>query len=176
MSSKKLRLISCTGALLFGLAILVTSLVAASQPFAYEASTAEHTTLYIGSRMLPDHALYPVAMVFDRVVLTTTGSKQKYLKQVSLAFERLESVAGLLQKDKPELAVSTLKKSQHYLLLALDAAQADAEISPDKQAYLHRALRAHIKRTRQLHAVFPAPQQQAVSDILVESISRYENI
>jgi hypothetical protein len=176
MLSKRVKAISCVGSLLFGTAILGISLLAASQPFAYEAPAKGQTTLYLNSRMLPDHVLYPASMVLDKTVLLTSSQEKKSTKQVAFAFDRLESVAQLLEKEQPQLALVTLKKSQHYLLLANDAARADENCSAATKQYLRRALRAHIKRTTQLLSSFPAEDQQQVRDILTQSISLYQNL
>ncbi|OGJ37256.1 MAG: hypothetical protein A3A82_03780 [Candidatus Pacebacteria bacterium RIFCSPLOWO2_01_FULL_47_12] len=176
MLSRRMRVISSVGSLLFGGAILTISLVAASQPFAYVAPAASHTSLYLNTRILPDHALYPVAMVLDRIMLLTSAREQRVLREVAFAFDRLDSATDLLQKDKSQLALVTLKKSQHYLLVANSAAQADKQTSPLTKTYLRRALRAHIKRMAQLRSRFPLEEQQAIADMLVQSTSLYTNL
>lgn len=176
MLSKRAKAISYTGSLLFGGAILGISLLSASQPFAYDAPPERETSLYVGTRMLPDHVLYPAAMIIDRVALLTTSPENRATKEVSLAFERLKSVASLLQKNKPQLALITLKKSQHYLLVANNEATAEGSCPIATKQYLRRALRAHIKRTTQLLSSFPMEDQQQVSDMLTESISLYQNL
>ena len=176
MLSKRAKAISCTASLLFGCAILGTSLLSASQPFAYDAPAQRETSLYVGTRMLPDHALYPAAMVIDRAALLVTPAEDRATKQVALAFDRLDFVAQLLEKGKPQLALVTLKKSQHYLLVANNEALADEDCPAATKHYLRSALRAHIKRTTQLLPTFPMEDQQSVSDMLTESISLYQNL
>lgn len=176
MLSKRVKAISCAGSLLFGAAILGISLLSASQPYAYEAPAEGQTTLYLGSRLLPDHALYPASMLLDRGVLLMSPQEERTTKQVAFAFDRLESASQLLEKNKPQLALITLKKSQHYLLVANDAALSDDNCSVATKQYLRRALRAHIKRTTQLLSSFPASDQQQVRDILTQSISLYQNL
>jgi len=176
MLSYRTRVFFCITGLLFGAAILSISLVAASQPFSSVAPTATHASIYLDSRMLPDHALYPFAMALDRVILLTSPQEKRVLQEVALSFDRLDSVTDLLKKDNAQLALVTLKKSQHYLLLANISIQEDADASPTTRAYVRRALRAHIKRTVQLQAVFSSEEQQAVSQILQQSASLYNDL
>lgn len=175
MVSKPIKVLSCLGSLLFGVGILGFSLLSASQPYAFDAPAGDQTTMYVSSRMLPDHVLYPATMVVDRVALFISPQEEKAVKQVSFAFDRLEAVEQLLEKGKPQLALVTLKKSQHYLLLANDEARSQ-DLSAETLQYLRRALRAHIKRTTQLLSSFPMDDQQQVKDMLVQSTSLYQNL
>src|SRR3990172_3897569 len=63
-------------------------------------------------RVLPDHLLWPVKVVRDRLWLAmTTNPLKKAEISLLLANKRLASAQALFDKEKPDLAISTLTKA-----------------------------------------------------------------
>ncbi len=66
--------------------------------------------------ILPDHPLYFVKMIRDRVRLwVTRGSTQKYDLLLLYADKRIGAAKVLAAGNQPELAVTTLTKAEKYL-------------------------------------------------------------
>lgn len=81
--------------------------------------------IYLSDEILPDHVLYPVLMAADRVKLESASDLEKIYLKTAYANLRLEATQGLLEKEDQDLALTTLTKSQKYLLEAASDALAD---------------------------------------------------
>jgi hypothetical protein len=104
------------GALAFGISVVWISLLFSVPAHSQEINRASLKQFYWDSEILPDHILYPVLMVADRVQLSLAEPEDKVYLQVLFAYQRLESSRQLLEKGEEALALSTLTKSQKYLL------------------------------------------------------------
>ncbi|PIY80020.1 MAG: hypothetical protein COY80_05080 [Candidatus Pacebacteria bacterium CG_4_10_14_0_8_um_filter_42_14] len=177
MRSSQVKLFAAAVSLLFGLGIISVSLFSASQPFATDLPSATRTSFYFGSRMLPDHVLYPIVMVFDRLYLLSLPKNERSSVEVQYAFDRMHSAEALLDgKNNPELALATLKKSQRYLLLAGNKTLENPKSNTVACEYIRWAMRAHIKDTSRLIEKFPAQYQSAASELLNESRVMYKQL
>lgn len=68
---------------------------------------------------IPGHPLYPLLMLRDRIaVWTTSNDLQRAMLFAELSEQRFLSVSLLLERRETGLALSTLSKSQAYLLRA----------------------------------------------------------
>ncbi|MBT4652519.1 MAG: hypothetical protein HOA85_03645 [Candidatus Pacebacteria bacterium] len=80
--------------------------------------------MYLKKEILPDHVLYPVFMVFDRVRLVTSSEKEQVNLHVSYSWQRLDATKELLQKGYQALSFTTFTKAcKHQNLGLLQAKQ-----------------------------------------------------
>jgi len=71
---------------------------------------------------IPGHPLYPLVMLRDRIAIwTTADSLQRAMLFAKLSEQRFFSASLLLERKETGLALSTLSKSQAYLVRAGDA-------------------------------------------------------
>lgn len=143
-------LISITG-LSIAIFILAVSLIS-STPSVYSAGDQPRNNdreFYLNGDILPDHVLYPAVMVADRFKLETAPQDKKLTIYITYANLRLDSAEKLINKDNQPLAISTLTKSQKYLL---QAAQATLEQKPATSTtlFVYRTLLYHLNRHQQL--------------------------
>ncbi|MEX0895871.1 MAG: hypothetical protein WDZ94_02940 [Patescibacteria group bacterium] len=118
MAITKLHFISMLGLAVFGFLVLLVSLVATNRSVVGQVTPLSTVQFYTNGPILPDHPLYPVLMVRDRLALLQAEGDATILLQVKYADERRQRAMLLLKKGQPELAVSTFSKSQKYLLEA----------------------------------------------------------
>lgn len=113
----KLRFVGTVLALSTAVGILFISLSTVSA--VQSASGVDQPKhFYMEGTLLPDHVAYPIVMMVDRAHLeAATPVEQVYLK-TEYANRRLEYAEKLLEKDNSNLAVTTITKSQKYLLSA----------------------------------------------------------
>lgn len=104
-------------ALTFGLMMFSTSLIMASQDNMALQKRSSEKKLYVG-KVLPDHVFYPILMVMDRAVLSLSFGESSIYNKLTLSKDRLKSAKLLLDKHEEELALSTITKSQKYVLSA----------------------------------------------------------
>lgn len=119
----KLTVPSVTSALLilFGSSILYTSIFSVNRTITRQVvEPLSAQQWYISGPILPDHPMYLGLMAKDRVVLYLTSASEQPQRKLQYARQRYDSAVALLEKGEVALAISTLSKSQHYVL---DAAQ-----------------------------------------------------
>lgn len=87
--------------------------------------------------ILPDHFLYPLKMVRDRILLFLTVNPIKKTEVLLLfADKRLGAGKALIEGGKTELGISTLSKAEKYLERAVvQAQQAQKEGKDDKKLF-----------------------------------------
>lgn len=74
--------------------------------------------------ILPDHPLYPLKMLRDRILLFLTRDKQKRIElKILYADKRLASAQTLIENNKQQLAEQTISKAEKYLLAAVSDAE-----------------------------------------------------
>lgn len=103
---------------IFGCFILLISLLATNRVSAGHETPLTEGKLYFDGPMLPDHPLYPLLMVRDRVSLWTASEYEAIFLQVRFAEERRQRALVLLKQGQHEMALTTISKSQKYLLFA----------------------------------------------------------
>jgi hypothetical protein len=111
-------------ALFFGLGVLTVSLVATSQVISSGGQLTGSRKFYLAAEILPDHVLYPLFMVFDKVKLENADPREEVLLAIVYSDRRLAHAQALMEKGDEKLAVATLSKSQKYLLSAVQKADA----------------------------------------------------
>ncbi len=146
--------------------ILAVSLVS-STPSVYSAGDQPKTNdreFYLDGDILPDHVLYPVVMIADRVKLTTASPEEKLTLLVTYANLRLDSAEKLLHKKDQPMAIATLTKSQKYLLRAAQET-IDQQPAPTTTHFVYKTLLYHLNRHQQLKPYFSDSERNVVDQL-----------
>jgi hypothetical protein len=109
-----------------GVLVLSVSLQSANKQRATsEQNKLLMNKLYVAREILPDHTLYPLLMIVDRVRLELVEPEQRSSLLVAYAKRRLFYSERLLAKNQRELSFITLSKAiayhQQALQLSIDA-------------------------------------------------------
>ena len=140
----------------FGVAVLLISVVNASarttsqnyQIAPVGTSPVEETTSAAVQKVdyflaypgiLPDHFLYPIKMIRDRIrLLLTTESLRKAETLLLFADKRLGAGKALIEGGKEQLGISTLTKAEKYLERAIAQERIVKEKGKDTSAFLEK--------------------------------------
>src|SRR4030042_295319 len=96
--------------------------------------------------ILPDHFLYPVKMVRDRIWLWLTVEPLKKAELMLLfADKRLGAGKVLIEGNKIDLGVSTLGKAEKYLQRALIQERVAQQTNGETRAFLEKLAKAAAK-------------------------------
>lgn len=96
--------------------------------------------------ILPDHFLYPIKMIRDRIWLwLTTDSLKKAELLLLFADKRLGAGRALIEGNKIELGISTLTKAEKYLKRAVSEERVAVRKGKDTRAFLERLSLASLK-------------------------------
>lgn len=136
----KRKVASILGAILFGLLVLSVSVYRSAnnipqslavanlqfevQPLVSSESSVPKVNYYlVYPGILPDHPLYKLKMIRDRIWLwLTTDAVEKSERLLLFADKRLGAGKVLIEGGKVDLGISTLWKAEKYLAEAADAA------------------------------------------------------
>jgi len=126
----------------------ITPMVAGEEVEAPEAtptpSKVDYYLPYPG--ILPDHFLYPLKMVRDRVWLfLTTDPVRKAELLLLFADKRLGAGKTLIEGGKQELGLSTLTKAEKYLERAVLQAEKAGQAGKDVSAFSEKLTKATLK-------------------------------
>jgi KaiC/GvpD/RAD55 family RecA-like ATPase len=130
------------------------------------AEEVEYQFPYPG--ILPDHFLYPLKMIRDRIwlFLTTDSLKRAELLLV-YADKRLWAAQMLLDKGKEDLAVTTATKAEKYLEQAANQGEAAKKAGKEAEAFLGKLSQASLKHEEVLLGI-----RERVSDEAKEVIEK----
>lgn len=122
--------------------------------------------------ILPDHFLYPVKMIRDRVWLVlTSGSLQKAEVMLLFADKRLGAARVLIEGGKTDLGITTLTKAEKYLEQGAgkltEAKKAGRELGPTKGKFSQAVLK-HEEVILTLQEKAGADEQKVFSEILAK--------
>lgn len=150
--------------------VLAVSL-ASSVPSVYSSNDKFRTNdkqFYLNGEILPDHTLYPLVMVADKAKLMTAKPNERINIYTTYANLRLSAAQQLLEKDQPQLALTTLTKSQKYLL---KAAQETIEQNSANATRLHvlKTLVYHIDKHQQIKEQFSQAERNIIDQLDMES-------
>lgn len=127
------KAISFISSATLAVAIMAVSLASASRAESKDTSPISTRRLYFNQEILPDHLLYPVAMVGDRArLVVATDVDERAQLQVLYAERRLDSAHKLIEKGESDLAITTLTKAQKYMLQAVAAVESHTVSSTTK--------------------------------------------
>ncbi|HEX7018265.1 MAG TPA: DUF5667 domain-containing protein [Patescibacteria group bacterium] len=169
--SYTLRFILSAGALLVGCSILGISLFYGSvQSFSASGKVESfEKEFYFDQEMLPDHVLYPMLMVVDRVRLESAPELEQIYLQAEYANRRLEYTEELIAKEKIELAYSTLTKSEKYLLQAAQNTVNSPERTDNTVSHLIKTIEYHQAKHKELAPHFSDPQRAQIDAFLQQA-------
>lgn len=106
-------------AIIFAAFILLVSLQSASKSKLIGNTNLVRNKFYIAKEILPDHSLYPLLMIADRMRLELADSEQRVYLLISYANRRFFYTKKLLIKNNQDLALVTLSKASKYMNSAL---------------------------------------------------------
>ncbi len=113
-------------------------------------------------RVLPDSPLWPLKSARDKfwLVVTTNPTREAELKLL-FADKRLGSAKLLADKGNPELAVSTLTKSEKYLEEAYNLEKDNKEKGYDTSEFLEKIATASLKHYEVIEYVITVVPEDA---------------
>lgn len=157
-------------AILFGVFIFTFSLVASSQQRENtDLDKVSRKQLYFGSKILPDHILYPALMAIDKCLLLISSGESEVFLRIRLAQDRMISANSLLDKGEERLSFSTVTKSQKYLLLASQEFLSLEQHSKEVGNGLLIALEENTQNIKTIQKRFKKVDTAAISDLVIES-------
>lgn len=125
--------------------------------------------------ILPDHPLYPLKMMRDRLRIVFTPPFSRTFLDIELANERLLSAQQLLKRHKVGLSLTTVTKGEKYLLLAVGyLPQVPKGEHYNAVQNLNNTIIAH-KEALQLMEATMRGDQRAVIDQLILQLSSISN-
>lgn len=147
------------GALFFAVFILTISVVrttaktspnlklAANTPSPVLSPTPTSVDYYLPyPGILPDHFLYPLKMVRDRILLFLTTDPVKKAEVLLLfADKRLGASRALIEGGKTELGIATLTKAEKYLEQAVDQVIEANKKGKETKGLVERLMTANLK-------------------------------
>ncbi|MCB9813365.1 MAG: hypothetical protein H6772_03085 [Pseudomonadales bacterium] len=166
--AKKTKLMMSGLALIIALFIFGVSLIMASQIRSENSLRVSERKFYVGKTILPDHVLYPILMVADRIILQSSFGNRKIYVQMRLADDRLYSSKVLINNDQEELALSTMTKAQKYLI---NAAQEFLNSDNQQESVKKDLLRSLENNSRELKKCkdnFERVDTSPIESLLVE--------
>lgn len=125
-------------------------------------------------RILPDHTLWPVKALRDKIWLAITINPTKKAElQLLFADKRLASSKTLFERGKPELAFSTLTKAEKYLEEAVRASEENTKKGIDNSEFLLRLINASLKHRQVIEEILLiAPEDARPGIIQVEDYAK----
>ncbi|MBM3209243.1 hypothetical protein FJZ40_03040 [Candidatus Shapirobacteria bacterium] len=122
--------------------------------------------------ILPDHFLYPLKMVRDRVwLILTAGPLRKAEVMLLFADKRLGAAKALIEGGQAQLGVSTLTKAEKYLEQAIakleEAKKARADVSGQKERFV-RALAKHEEVLLELKEKTQGKERVMIEELLAK--------
>jgi hypothetical protein len=169
---KKLLFISSV--VTFAFAILSISILqTTSISYSFTAKTLDSPVLGIDSqeidyqmpyegKVLPDSPLWVLKAARDRVWFLITSSHSRKA-ELALLFsdKRLMSVSTLLEKNKPDIAISTLTKGEKYLEVAVSEEKMARQENNDTSIFLTRLAMASLKHWQIIESLMPLVPEDA---------------
>lgn len=175
---RRLAIISAT--LVFALGILFTSVLrTASVKYEFSAPASGDTSVlgeeivqidyhlpYPG-RVLPDHPLWALKALRDRVwlAITTNPSRRAELKLL-FADKRVSMSKILFEKGKPELGFSTLTKAEKYLEQAIIQERENKGREIDTSEFLILLAKASLKHFQVMEEIMAIAPDDAKPGII----------
>lgn len=96
--------------------------------------------------ILPDHLLYSLKMIRDKIWLfLTTDALKKAELYLLFADKRLGAAKALIEGNKLDVGVTTLTKAEKYLEQAVSQEKVAHQAGKDTAAFLERLSRATLK-------------------------------
>lgn len=130
--------------------------------------------------ILPDHFLYPIKMIRDRVLVFFTIDSLKRAELFLLfADKRIGAAKSLVDGGERELSVTTLTKAEKYLEKAVNQEKVAREKGKETVAFLEKMSKATLKHEELLLEIkekVDESAQMVVDDALSYSRQAYEEV
>lgn len=174
MIKKKLLVLTALVFFLGFLAILVNEALALTETTPVEKTAtvaAEKIDYYLAyPGILPDHFLYPIKMIRDRILLFLTTDPLKKTELLLLfADKRLGAAKALIEGGKHELGVTTAMKAEIYLERALNEEKLAREKGKSTLEFQEKLLQATLKHEETLLELtnkVSGPAQASINNLL----------
>ncbi len=162
------RLILSSLAIFGGLMIVVLSLLSAASAKAI-SQEADNTTsgkrFYFNQPIRPDHVLYPVIAIKDRLEFATTDTDEdKIAKQLELADERLEDAYALVESEQIPMVLPTLIKAEQYVFNASAECHLIKDNEQIKTNIVEKA-KLHDSKLEAFFDILPVSEHQDLSEL-----------
>jgi len=120
--------------------------------------------------ILPDHPLYVLGMVSDRIDLWLAGPEERFLLKLHNADVRLSTAQILVSRKRLGLAVTTITKAEKYIISAAEEIPTlPNEKQDDARGKLMNTIETHEGLLVAMKPLFTGPQQATI-DRLLEQI------
>lgn len=125
-------------------------------------------------RIMPDSPLWPIKALRDKVwLLITTNSSRRAELDLLFADKRLASAKILFEKDKPELAFTTLSKAEKYLEESQLQENKNRKKGMDTTIFLERLSLASLKHFEVMEGIMTiAPEDAKPKIVEVQSYAK----
>jgi len=177
------RIITSLVVIFFAVVILAASIFRSASPVSYafslpsdnqlekvgDASSSAEIYYYFAypGKILPDNPLWFLKVVRDKIWLgITTDLSKKAELNLLFADKRLVSSRMLFEKNKPELALSTLTKAEKYLEKAANNEEASRKEGGDTSNLLLRLANASLKHTEVVNEILEIAPSDAKPEII----------
>jgi len=122
--------------------------------------------------ILPDHFLYPLKMVRDRVWLfLTTDPVRKAELLLLFADKRIGAAKALIEGGKQELGLSTITKAEKYLERAVLQGEKAGEAGKDVSSFSEKLTKATLKHEEVLTGLLEKVSDEAIP--VIQEALRY---
>ncbi|MFV1916923.1 MAG: DUF5667 domain-containing protein [Patescibacteria group bacterium] len=143
----------------------MTKVAGEAQVLGEETANIDYYLAFPG-RVLPDHPIWPLKALRDKVWLwiTTNPSRSAELKLL-FADKRVSMSKALFDKGKPEVGFSTLTKAEKYLEEASNQEKENREAGIDTGDFLQRIALASLKHFQvmeEIKAIAPEDAQPGI--------------
>lgn len=157
--------LACCG-LVMATGILLISLFMAHSVQSSGEMPVSSKALYFSGDVLPDNSIYPVVAGIDRLRLWVSSDDELDGLKIDYAHRRLWYAVQLLNKGQEQLAISTITKSQKYILeVAHSYLTGDSSFSRDDVIY---ALENHQKDLHLIINSYELTQESSISLLIEE--------
>lgn len=163
--------LSSTALCLFAGLILAVSLISSNRSLSGVTQRLSTMEFYWGSQVLPDHPFYVLLMARDRARLWLVESEEEPELRLRLAERRFQSARQLALQQKNELAISTLTKSQLYVLDAARQLEAIGMTASQRQE-LMAALDHSLYRLELFNQQYPNLDTETLRSLREETAGR----
>lgn len=146
-------IIGCSAAVVFGLVVLLMSILSVTNPstvFPQELATPAAEIYYLPyPGILPDSPLYRLKAVRDRVRLWLTFNRVKKAQaELLYADKRINAAQALVEGGKASLGVTTATKAEKYLQRTVERTLAEQKTGADVKNLLATLAKAGAKHAQ----------------------------
>jgi len=118
-------------------------------------------------RILPDHFLWPLKALRDKLwLLVTTDAGKKAELKLLFADKRIVMSKTLFETDKPEIAFSTLTKAEKYLQEASNQEEKNREEGMETDEFLLKLAKAALKHRQVMEEILLIAPEDAKPGII----------